>query len=409
MINKKNKIKFFSKENKIGGLTIKTFKVGIKSKSREDLSLIIFEKLASISSVLTKSKTSAANIEWLKSIKKYGKIKVLLAHSGNANAFTGREGYENIKKIIKLIAEKYNCKRKEIVVSSTGVIGEQLPIKKILNTISKSDKKENLFQQNWKLFAKSIMTTDTFPKMYSKNIIINKKKIKIIGIAKGSGMIAPDMATMLAFIFTDADIPYSLLQTMTNNIVNNSFNSITVDGDMSTNDMFSIISTNEKKCDGFNFDSHELNKLKNNLERVAIELSKMIIIDGEGARKLIEINVYRANSNKDARLVAMSIANSPLVKTAIAGEDANWGRIIMAIGKSKAKIKKQNISLKIGNYNIVKNGEVINNYNEDKINIYLRNTEIKLYVNLGLGNYQSRVWTCDLTKKYIEINADYRS
>ena len=174
MINKKNKIKFFSKENKIGGLTIKTFKVGIKSKSREDLSLIIFDKLASISSVLTKSKTSAANIEWLKSIKKYGKIKVLLAHSGNANAFTGREGYENIKKIIKLIAEKYNCKRKEIVVSSTGVIGEQLPIKKILNTISKSDKKENLFQQNWKLFAKSIMTTDTFPKMYSKNIIINK-------------------------------------------------------------------------------------------------------------------------------------------------------------------------------------------------------------------------------------------
>ena len=410
MIDRKNKIKFLPENYKISGLAIKTFKAGIKKKTKEDLSLVVFNELANISFVLTKSKTFAANIKWLKSIKKHGKAKVLFVNSENANAFTGKIGYENVKRIALAAANKFYCKKEEVIISSTGVIGEQLPIDKIINIFNQFEEKKSFSSQNWSSFAQSIMTTDTFPKIYWKNSVFNKKKIKILGVAKGSGMIAPNMATMLAFIFTDAKIPHSLLNKIIKEIVDKSFNNITVDSDMSTSDMFCLIATNKVNCGELrDINDSNIERLKTDLEEVAIELAKMIVVDGEGAKKLIEINVSGVYKDTDAKLIAMSIANSPLVKTAIAGEDANWGRIIMAIGKTKAKIKQEEISLKIGRYSIVKNGEVIKNYKEINISHYLKGSKINLFINLGKGKYSSRVWTCDLTKKYIEINAEYRS
>ena len=410
MSKEKNKIKFLPLDTNLSGLSIKTLKAGIKSHSKEDIGIVIFDQLANISYVLTKSQTSAANIQWLKSIKNHGKVKVLFANSGNANAFTGKMGVQNVKKIVSFLSKKYNCKDKEVIVSSTGVIGEQLPINRILQKLQDKEKKLKEDQQNWKGLAKSIMTTDTFPKSYIRNIIINKKKVKILGIAKGSGMIAPDMATMLAFIFIDIKVPRYLLNKIIKDIVDKSFNSITIDSDMSTNDMFCLISTNRLDCGSLKSINNPLiNKLKEEIQKVAIELAKMIVIDGEGAKKLIEINISGALKKKDAKAVAMSIANSPLVKTAIAGEDANWGRIIMAIGKSKAKIFQKKIGLKIGKYKIVSKGELIKDYNEKKVNDYLKGKKINIEINLGIGKYESKVWTCDLTKKYIEINADYRS
>jgi len=410
MSNKKNKINSLPKSFKFTGLNIKILKAGIKSKFKEDIGLIIFDNLADISFVLTKSKTYAANIKWLKNIKKHGKIKILFVNSGNANAFTGKKGYDALRSIVLFLANKFNCEKKEVIISSTGVIGEQLPIQKILTAFSILKEEKIKIEQNWESFTKSIMTTDTFPKMYFKKSNIKKKSIKILGVAKGSGMIAPDMATMLAFIFIDAKIPKYYLDKIIKEVVDKSFNSITVDSDMSTNDMFCIISTKNVDCGKFKgYTDPALTRFKADLKEVAIELSKMIVVDGEGAKKLIEVNIEGAKNTKDAKKIAMSVANSPLVKTAMAGEDANWGRIIMAIGKTKVKIAQEKINLMIGRHQIVKNGEVIKNYKENNVNKYLKGNSIKILVDLGIGKYTSKVWTCDLTKKYIEINADYRS
>ena len=252
------------------------------------------------------------------------------------------------------------------------------------------------------------MTTDTFPKGCYREININNKKYNIVGICKGSGMIAPNMATMLAFIFTDLQIPSKQLKAMLKDAVEESFNKITVDGDTSTNDMVSIFSlkkNNEKKF----LDKKNLKKFQENLNDVAIQLAKKIVIDGEGAKKLIEIEVFGAKNNLQAKNIALSVANSLLVKTAIAGEDANWGRIIMAIGKSPAIIDQKKISIQIGGFLIIDKGEINKNYLEKKLSKYLKSNEIIINIDLSLGPGNSKVWTCDLTKKYIEINADYRS
>ena len=385
-------------------------KANIKSRSRLDLAIIIFNNYANVAYVTTKSKTFAANIKWLKENKNISKVKVLMVNSGNANAYTGEQGYLNLKSIIKFLSHEFNCKNKEVIISSTGVIGEQLPINKIMTTLNKlTEKLIEKKNMNWESFARSIMTTDTFPKGIYKKTRIGNKEVKLIGIAKGSGMIAPDMATMLGYIFTDADLSSKILQELLIEVNEKSFNSITVDSDMSTNDMVCFFSTRKISNKVKTIKDKILDKFKKDLQWLAIELAKKIIYDGEGATKIIEVNVLGAQSYLDAKNVALSIANSPLVKTAIAGEDANWGRIIMAIGKSKAKLDQNNISLKFGKNLILKKGKLKKNYNEETVSEYLKKNEIKIEVDLNCGKFVSKVWTCDLTKKYIEINADYRS
>ncbi len=407
---KKMFYKNFPKIPTIENVDIICGKANIKSRSRLDLAIIIFNNYANVAYVTTKSKTFAANIKWLKENKNISKVKVLMVNSGNANAYTGEQGYLNLKSIIKFLSYGFNCKNKEVIISSTGVIGEQLPIKKIMITLNKLTKKliekKNM---NWESFARSIMTTDTFPKGIYKKTSIGNKEVKLIGVAKGSGMIAPDMATMLGYIFTDADFSSKILQGLLIEVNEKSFNSITVDSDMSTNDMVCFFSTRKISNKVKTIKDKILDKFKKDLQWLAIELAKKIIYDGEGATKIIEVNVLGAQSYIDAKNVALSIANSPLVKTAIAGEDANWGRIIMAIGKSKAKLDQNNISLKFGKNLILKKGKLKKNYNEEPVSEYLKKNEIKIEVDLNCGKFVSNVWTCDLTKKYIEINADYRS
>ena len=407
---KKMFYKNFPKIPPIENVDIICGKANIKSRSRLDLAIIIFNNYANVAYVTTKSKTFAANIKWLKENKNISKVKVLMVNSGNANAYTGEQGYLNLKSIIKFLSHEFNCKNKEVIISSTGVIGEQLPINKIMTTLNKlTEKLIEKKNMNWESFARSIMTTDTFPKGIYKKTRIGNKEVKLIGIAKGSGMIAPDMATMLGYIFTDADFSSKILQELLIEVNEKSFNSITVDSDMSTNDMVCFFSTRKILNKVKTIKDKILDKFKKDLQWLAIELAKKIIYDGEGATKIIEVNVLGAQSYIDAKNVALSIANSPLVKTAIAGEDANWGRIIMAIGKSKAKLDQNNISLKFGKNLILKKGKLKKNYDEKPVSEYLKKNEIKIEVDLNCGKFVSKVWTCDLTKKYIEINADYRS
>ena len=407
---KKMFYKNFPKIPLIENVDIICGKANIKSRSRLDLAIIIFNNYANVAYVTTKSKTFAANIKWLKENKNISKVKVLMVNSGNANAYTGEQGYLNLKSLIKFLSYGFNCKNKEVIISSTGVIGEQLPINKIMTTLNKlTEKSIEKKNMNWESFARSIMTTDTFPKGIYKKTRIGNKEVKLIGIAKGSGMIAPDMATMLGYIFTDADLSSKILQELLIEVNEKSFNSITVDSDMSTNDMVCFFSTRKILNKVKTIKDKILDKFKKDLQWVAIELAKKIIYDGEGATKIIEVNVLGAKSYSDAKNVALSIANSPLVKTAIAGEDANWGRIIMAIGKSKAKLDQNNISLKFGKNLILKKGKLKKNYNEKPVSEYLKKNEIRIEVDLNCGKFFSKVWTCDLTKKYIEINADYRS
>mgnify|MGYP001425545059 FL=1 len=405
---KKKTIQIFPNIKFLKNLQIDTIKAGIKSKLKEDIAIVSFKELANVASVFTKSKTCAPNITWLKKIKNNEKAKALYINSGNANAYTGKNGYQNVIRIAKHLADIFDCKKENIIISSTGVIGEQLPIEKILNSFSKLSNKKSQNTQNWLSLAKAIMTTDTFPKGYYKEININNKKYNIVGICKGSGMIAPNMATMLAFIFTDLQIPSKQLKVSLKDAVEESFNKITVDGDTSTNDMVSIFSLKKNKEKTF-LDKKNLKKFQENLNDVAIQLAKKIVLDGEGAKKLIEIEVFGAKNNLQAKNVALSVANSLLVKTAIAGEDANWGRIIMAIGKSSAIIDQKKISIQIGGFLIIDKGEINKNYIEKKLSKYLKSHEITINIDLCLGPGNSKVWTCDLTKKYIEINADYRS
>ena len=356
---KKTHFKNFPKIPDLEGIDIICGKANIKSQSRLDIGVIIFHDLADVAYVTTKSKTFAANIRWLKENKSISKIKVLMVNSGNANAYTGEEGFMNLKIILSFLSSQFNCNKKEVIISSTGVIGEQLPMKKILKTLQKlTGKSSEKYKISWDGFAKSIMTTDTFPKAIYKTTKIGKKTVKLIGIAKGSGMIAPDMATMLAYIFTDAALNSKILKELLVEINEKSFNSITVDSDMSTNDMVCFFSTKKILNSVNSINDKSLKTFKKDLQWLAIELAKKIIYDGEGATKLIEVYVCGAKNYLDSKNVALSIANSPLVKTAIAGEDANWGRIIMAIGKSKAELDQNKISLKLGKNLIINKGKL---------------------------------------------------
>ena len=389
-------------------INLKVFKSGIK-KNKEDLLLITLPKDSSISGVFTKSISASSAVNLCKENLKFKpkRVRAILVNSGNSNTFTGKQGEKCVETILSYLKKKLYCSKKEIYTASTGVIGEFLDPYLIINALEKD---VPTYTNSWSEAAKSIMTTDTFHKLVYERCNIDNEQINIIGIAKGSGMIAPNMATMLSFIFTDANISSNVLQKILTNENQKTFNSITVDSDTSTSDTVLLASTNtkiNKKITDFN--DLSLNNFKKSIHNLMLNLAKQIVIDGEGAKKLIHIKITNAISFKSAKKIGLSIANSPLVKTAFAGEDANWGRIIMAIGKCYEKIDIKKIKLYFGKQLVTLNGMKYPKYSEQKATEYLKNSQIDVTIDLGIGNKSWSIYTCDLTKEYIEINADYRS
>ncbi|MFT7098623.1 MAG: glutamate N-acetyltransferase/amino-acid N-acetyltransferase [Rickettsiales bacterium] len=389
----------------IKNIKISTSNTGIKYKDRDDLLLVSFPEGTSVAGVFTKSSMKAASITLCQNHLVGGKARGLVVNSGNANAFTGKNGFESANRIIQKAAEILDCDAGEIFTSSTGVIGENLEDELITSKFGEMSAQMTDSEYCWEKAAKSIMTTDIFAKFTSCTINIAGREVVINGIAKGSGMIAPNMATMLGYVFTNANICAHNLQKILSETNEETFNSITVDSDTSTNDTVLAFSSNE----GEEILGDDLEIFKKAFKGVMLELAKMIVIDGEGATKLIEIEVAGADSDKAAKNIALSIANSPLVKTAIAGEDPNWGRIVMAIGKSGEEIAVENIDIKIGDFEIVKNSELVSGYDENLVHQYLTGKEVGILVNVNIGEGKWKVWTCDLTEGYIKINKDYRS
>jgi glutamate N-acetyltransferase/amino-acid N-acetyltransferase len=419
----KSKMKDFQDLDHIDGLSISTTCANLYNKPRDDLVMFYFRDGANHASVYTQSKIVSENIKWNLSIKSK-KIKSLIINTRNANAFTGMEGYQGLKEIAEETSLQLSKKQKEdedhpknilpneILFGCTGTIGEKYPTKKIKNSIPNLISKIKYTQTKliWMKAALGIMTTDSKPKLAMEECSIGNKKIKIYGIAKGSGMIFPNMATTLGYVFTDANLSNDILNELLKNNIETTFNAITCDGDTSTNDMVSIFSTGKIK----NFKIKDINdkKIKNfsvALHSVLLNLSKRIVADGEGASKFITINVIKSKNEKDAKKIAFSIANSSLVKTAIAGEDPNWGRIIMAIGKSEVNINLKKLSINFGDIKVIAKGQLVNNYSETEVAKYMKKHSIDISINLNIGLKKFTAYTMDLTKKYIEINADYRS
>lgn len=392
----------------IDGVKLAYASCGVKYKNRTDLMLAIFDKDTKVAGVFTKSMTASANIVWGRKILEKQKAKVLIVNSGNANAFNGKAGEDSIERIVKTCVDVFDCKDYEVYPCATGVIGEVLPDDLITDNII--GLKDNLNDDAWEECANAITTTDTFAKGATATATIGGVEVKISAIAKGSGMIAPDMATMLAYIFTDANIEADILQEIINDATQKSFNSVTVDSDTSTSDTllcFATCKAKNKLIDNIN--SPELADFVKKINQVCLDLAHQIVKDGEGASKFIEINVTGAQNDESAKKVGLAIANSPLVKTAIAGSDANWGRIVMAIGKSGQKADRDKISINIGGYDIVKNGQLYDKYEESKVTKHMQGENIIISVDLGIANGGWKVWTCDLTHNYITINANYRS
>tara|TARA_B100000470_G_scaffold170111_1_gene134533 strand:+ start:295 stop:1599 length:1305 start_codon:yes stop_codon:yes gene_type:complete len=421
---KGSKMGEFQELRPIEGLQISAVSADLYGDGRDDLTLFFFEEGANFGAVYTSSKVTSANINWNLKIKRHF-VKALMVNTKNANAFTGAKGAQGLKEIAHVLSKSLTLKSSQspkgvkdvikitdLLFASTGVIGEEFPYLKIKNRIPELVKKLRIEQNKfvWFKAATAIMTTDTKPKLAYEECKIGNKLVKISGIAKGSGMIAPNMATMLAFIFTDANIPSVFLKSVLKKVVTTTFNSITVDSDTSTNDMVAIFATGKAKNSKiYNILDPKLVDFEKALHRLALNLAKQIVVDGEGAKKFITVNVTGARSSSMAKNIAFSIANSPLVKTAIAGEDPNWGRIVMAIGKSEENIQTSKIQIKFGKYLVAENGKVAKDYNEKDLKEYMKWDSIDIEVNLNIGNADYTVYTCDLTHDYIEINADYRN
>mgnify|MGYP006095559755 FL=1 len=422
-LNLKSKMGDFQDLEHIDGISISTVCANLYNKTRDDLVMFYFRDGANYASVYTQSKIVSENIKWNLNIKSK-KIKSLIINTRNANAFTGKDGYQGLKEIAEVTSIHLSKKQKEdedhpknispneIIFGCTGTIGEKYPTEKIKKNIPELIKKIKYTQNKliWMKAALGIMTTDLKPKLAMEVCEIGNKKVKIYGIAKGSGMIFPNMATTLGYIFTDADLSNEILDKLLKKNIDTTFNSITCDGDTSTNDMVSIFSTSKVKNPIIkNINDKKIVKFDKALHSVLLGLSKRIVADGEGASKFITVNVLRSKNQKDAKKIAFSIANSKLVKTAIAGEDPNWGRIIMAIGKSDVDINIKKLLIKFGTIRIVEKGQLVKNYKESDVANYMKNQSIDISINLNMGLKNFTAYTMDLTKKYIDINADYRS
>ena len=413
----------FQDLNHIDGLSISTVSAKLYKNPRDDLVMFYFRDGANYASVYTQSKIISENIKWNLN-QKTQRVFSLIVNTRNANCFTGKQGYKSLEKIAEEASEKLTekqrkdedqpqkIKTKEIMFGCTGTIGEIFPEEKIKNKIS--DLIENIkYTQNkyiWMKAALGIMTTDTQPKLAMEECLIGNSEIKIYGIAKGSGMIQPNMATTLGYIFTDANISNNILKKLLKKNITSTFNSISCDGDTSTNDMVTIFSTGKVKHSKIeNINDEKIKNFDEALNKVLLNLAKRVVADGEGSSKFISIKVENCKTDNDARKIAFSIANSPLVKTAIGGEDPNWGRIIMAIGKSNVSLNPNKLSIKFGNITIIENGKLSSSYKEDDAANYMKEDKIDILVNLNIGKKEFISYTMDLTQKYIAINSDYRS
>ena len=416
-------MKEFQDLDHIDGVSISSVSADLYNTQRDDLVMFYFRDGANHASVYTQSKVISENIKWNLQ-KKVKKVFSLLINTRNANCFTGKQGYKSLEKIAELIAEKLSekqknddespkkIKTKEIIFGCTGTIGETFPEEKIKRKIPDLINQLKYTQNKyiWMKAALGIMTTDTQPKMAMEECSIGNSDIKIFGVAKGSGMIQPNMATTLAYIFTDADLSNDILKKLLKKNLTSTFNAITCDGDTSTNDMISIFSTGKRKHSKIkNINDEKLKKFDESLNKVLLNLAKRVVADGEGASKFITINIFNCKTESDAKKIAFSIANSSLVKTAIAGEDPNWGRIIMAIGKSYVPLNLDKLSIKLGDLIVVQSGKLNVNYNEQDASDYMKNSDIEIMVDISNGSKNFTAYTMDFTKKYIEINADYRS
>ena len=422
--SKLSKMGEFQNLKQIEGLEMSSISADLYGNGRDDLALFYFSKGANYATLTTTNSITSEFIPWNNNSHKKI-IKGLLVNTKNANTFTGKQGKESIDILAKNLSRILTIKEskskkgtsetvkiKDLIFASTGVIGEEFPVEKIKNSLP--DLVDKLKVEHNKMFwikiASAMMTTDLKPKVAYEEVLIGDELIKISGVAKGSGMIAPNLATMLSFIFTNADINSNLLKTLLKRSVANSFNAITVDSDQSTNDMVSIFSTRSIKIGrNISLNDKAIQKFEVALKKLCLNLAKQIVVDGEGAKKFITINVINAKSLGSAKNIAFSIANSPLVKTAVAGEDPNWGRIAMGIGKSGEIVDQKKLKIKIGNFIVAENGKISESYDEEKLKEYMKWGSIEIEINLKLGNDAFKCYTCDFTHDYIDINADYRN
>lgn len=397
----------FPRFDPMAGLRLRVSRAQFKDWDRCDLTFAELTEGTVVAGVTTQSQCPSPEVEWCRDALRHGKARALVVNAGNANAFTGNRGRAAVEAIAAKVSGHLGCDPGEVFIASTGVIGEPLPIDKAEAGLEAAFSAP---EAGWEDAARAIGTTDTFPKGATASAVIGDTTAQISGIVKGSGMIAPDMATMLGFIFTDAAIEAKFLQEMLDGAVAKTFNCITVDSDTSTSDtvlVFStgsagnvpLSSTNEAGADAF----------ASALEQVCLELAQLVIRDGEGASKFIEIAVKGAASDESARRIALSVANSPLVKTAIAGEDANWGRVVMAVGKAGQPADRDRLSIRFGATQVAEHGLAVEGYDEAPVTAHLRGDEIEIGIDLGIGDGRAKVWTCDLTHGYISINADYRT
>jgi len=401
--------KSFPKLPPLAGVRLATVAAGVRYQQRTDVLLALLAPGTQVAGVFTTSKTASAPVLWCRDKLKGGEARMLVVNSGNANAFTGRAGQDGVLEIANEAAAVTGCRPHEVFMASTGVIGEPLPTKKITKVLA--DLVAQGAAGNWRAAADAIMTTDTYPKAATATAMIDGVKVTINGIAKGSGMIAPDMATMLSFVFTDANLPAGVLQECLSAGVGPSFNSITVDSDTSTSDTLILFATGKggKHTPIAKASDKKLTDFRRSLDAVLLDLALQVVRDGEGAQKLIRIDVAGAESDKAAKRIALSIANSPLVKTAIAGNDANWGRIVMAVGKSGEAADRDKLKISFGGHVVAEKGMRAVKYNEATATKAVSGREVVIAVDLGLGKGAARLWTCDLTHGYIDINGSYRS
>ena len=395
----------------IDGVELATGRAGYYKHQRQDVMIMRFAEETTCAGVFTRHGVGSAPVDWCKKQLAAGKgedVRVLVVNAGCANSFTGKPGADAARRVASAVAKRFDCRQRDVMLASTGVIGVLLEDAKL--TIKLPEIEKRLEADAWAAAAQAIMTTDTFPKGSYAEAVIEGETVRIAGICKGSGMIAPDMATMLAFVVTDAAISAAALQTLCSLYTRTTLNCVTVDGDRSTNDTLLLFATGQAKAPPITrAGDRRLADFRHKLEALLLDLAHQLVRDGEGATKFVRINVTGAETPASARKIARTIAESPLVKTAFAGEDANWGRIVMAVGRADEPVNRDHMSVKFGDLWAAQDGLVSATYNEDKMSAYMKNQELEVSVDVGVGRGSATMWTCDLTHGYISINGDYRS
>jgi len=395
----------------VAGVSLATARAGFYRHERDDLMVMHFPEGASCAGVFTRHGVGSAPVDWCKrhlGMTKGEGVRALVVNAGCANSFTGRPGADAVRRVCSAAAKRFDCRQRDVMVASTGVIGVLLDDGKVIHRLP--DIERGLTPDGWAGAARAIMTTDTFPKGACAEALIDGTRVRIGGVAKGSGMIAPDMATMLAFVVTDAAISPGALQNLVSLYTRSTFNAVTVDGDRSTNDTLLLFATGQSGAPKISrAGDRRLADFRDKLERVLMDLAQQLVRDGEGATKFIKVTVSGAESHASARKIARTVCESPLVKTAFAGEDANWGRIVMAVGRADEPDDRESMSVRFGPLWAARDGLVAPNYDEAKMSAYMKKKELEVSVDVGVGRGSAAMWTCDLTKRYVEINGDYRS